>query len=55
MPEPAALTLEQQFNLRAFASQVEKMSHAQAQDFLVQLYEQMILREAMYKHLLKHD
>jgi hypothetical protein len=49
------LSLEQQFNLRSFESQVERMSREQAQDFLVKLYEQMMRRETMYKHFLKHE
>jgi hypothetical protein len=31
------------------------MSREQAQDFLVKLYEQMVMRENMYKHFLKHQ
>lgn len=49
------LSIEQEFNLRSFETQVERMSHKQAQDFLVKLYEQMMLRETMYKHFLKHE
>jgi hypothetical protein len=49
------LTLEQQFNIRSFQTQVEKMSREQAQDFLIKLYEQMIVRENMYKEFLKHE
>lgn len=49
------LSLEQQFNLRSFETQVQKMSQEQAQDFLVKLYEQMMLRETMYKNFLKHE
>ncbi len=55
MNNPIELTLEQQFSIRSFATQVEQMSHEQAQDFLVQLYEQMVVREATYKELLKHQ
>ncbi len=55
MSNPANLSLEQQFNLRSFETQVEKMSREQAQDFLVKLYEQMMMRETMYKHFLKHE
>lgn len=51
--EPIELTLEQQFSLRSFETQVEQMSREQAQDFLVKLYEQMMLRETMYRHFLK--
>jgi hypothetical protein len=53
--EPAQLTLEQQFNLRSFESQVEKMSLEQAQQFLIKLYEQMLMREATYKQLIRHE
>lgn len=55
MDRPAELTLEQQFNLRSFETQVEKMDLEQAQHFLVKLYEQMMLRESMYKHFLKQE
>lgn len=55
MDRPVELSLEQQFSLRSFETQVEKMSHEQAQHFLVKLYEQMMLRETMYKHFLKHE
>ena len=55
MSQPAELTLEQQFSLRSFETQVDQMSREQAQEFLVKLYEQMVLRENMYKHFLKHQ
>ncbi|MFZ4666398.1 MAG: NblA/ycf18 family protein [Prochlorotrichaceae cyanobacterium] len=55
MSQPTDLSLEQQFNLQAFKSQVSQMSQDQAQDFLVQLYEQMMVRETMYKKFLKHQ
>lgn len=53
--QPVELTLEQQFSLRSFETQVERMSREQAQEFLVKLYEQMMMRETMYKHFLKHQ
>ncbi len=55
MDRPIELSLEQEFSLRSFESQVQRMSHEQAQEFLVKLYEQMMLRETMYKHFLKHQ
>jgi hypothetical protein len=55
MDQPIELTLEQQFNLRSFQDQVGNMSREQAQQFLIKLYEQMMLRETMYKHFLKHQ
>jgi hypothetical protein len=55
MNEPVQLSLEQQFNLKSFETQVDKMSREQAQHFLVKLYEQMMMRETMYKEFLKHE
>lgn len=55
MNQPIELSLEQQFSIRSFETQVQQMSHEQAQDFLVKLYQQMVMREATYKELLKHQ
>jgi Phycobilisome degradation protein nblA len=55
MSQPVELSLEQKFNIRSFESQVQHMSREQAQDFLVKLYEQMLMREAMYRHLFKQQ
>ncbi len=55
MSQPIELSLEQQFNIRSFETQVEHMSLEQAQDFLVKLYRQMVMREVTYKELLKHQ
>jgi hypothetical protein len=54
MNQPTELTLEQQFNLSSFKMQVDQMSQEQAQEFLVSLYEQMMIRENMYQHFLKY-
>lgn len=48
------LSLEQQFNLRSFETQVMKMSLDQAQTFLISMYQQQMLRDATFKQLLKH-
>lgn len=55
MNQPIELSLEQQFGLRTFADQVKYMSREQAQEFLLLLYQQMMLKEAMYQHFLKHE
>lgn len=55
MNEPTNLSIEQQFNLRTFSDQVRRMSREQAQEFLIKLHEQMMLRENMYQSFLKHD
>ncbi|HIK38197.1 MAG: NblA/ycf18 family protein [Geminocystis sp.] len=48
------LSLEQQLSLRNFQMQVAKMTREQAQDFLVRLYAEMLIRENLYKDILKH-
>lgn len=55
MSQPAKLSLEQQFSIRSFRIQVKEMSREQAQDLLIELYKQMIVKENMYNALLKHQ
>jgi hypothetical protein len=55
MSQSSELSLEQKFSLRSFESQVQHMSREQAQEFLVKLYEQMLVRETMYREFLKHE
>lgn len=55
MNQPITFSLEQEFSLRTFADQVQQMSREQAQEFLLMLYKQMIVRETTYRELLKHQ
>lgn len=55
MNQANELSLEQEFHLKSFANQVQQMSREQAQEFLIMLHQQMILQEAMYRHLLKYE
>ena len=55
MNRPMKLSLEQEFSLRTFADQVQQMSREQAQEFLLMLYQQMMIRETTYQELLKHE
>jgi hypothetical protein len=55
MNQPIELSLEQEFSLRSFADQVQLMSREQAQEFLLMLYQQMMIREMMYQQFLKHE
>lgn len=55
MNQPVELSIEQQFSIRSFETQVRQMSREQAQDVLIRLYEQMVAQDAMYKNLLKHE
>ncbi|MBH8552030.1 NblA/ycf18 family protein [Nostocaceae cyanobacterium CENA357] len=54
MNQPMTLSLEQEFSLRTFTDQVQQMSREQAQEFLLMLYKQMMIRETTYQELLKH-
>ncbi|WP_341532248.1 NblA/ycf18 family protein (plasmid) [Nostoc sp. UHCC 0302] len=53
--EPTTLSLEQEFSLRAFADQVQQMFHEQAQELLLMLYKQMMIRETTYRELLNQE
>jgi hypothetical protein len=55
MSKSVNLSLEQQFSIRSFEHQVRDMSREQAQEFLVNLYAQMMMQENSYKNLLKHQ
>jgi hypothetical protein len=55
MNQPIELSLEQEFHLKSFADQVQRMSREQAQEFLIMLHQQMMMRETMYQHFLKYE
>lgn len=55
MSQETELSLEQKFSLRTFADQVQHMSREQAQEFLLKLYEHMMLKENIYKSLMKYE
>ena len=55
MSESFQLSLEQKFELRAFADRVKTLSQDEAHKHLVDLYELMIKKESMYKHFLKQE
>lgn len=53
MNDAHQLSLEQEFNQRLFVDQVEQMSHEQAQELLVYLHKEMMVRENLYREILK--
>lgn len=55
MNQPIELSLEQEFSIRSFADQVQRMSREQAQEFVLLLYKQSMIQEAMYLQFLKHE
>lgn len=55
MSDSVQLSLEQKFNIRSFETQVRAMSHEQAQEFLIKLYEQMLVKDNMYQDFIRHQ
>jgi hypothetical protein len=55
MHESTKLSLEQQFNIRSFANQTANMTREEVQELIVKLYEESIVRENIYKEMLKHQ
>lgn len=55
MDQAIELTVEQEFNLRCFADQVQQMSREQAQAFLVEQHRLMMVQKTMYQEILKHE
>ena len=49
------LSLEKQFKIKSFDEQVDLMSKLQAKEFLKKLHKQMVVQEATYQELLKHQ
>lgn len=55
MAKDIELTLEQEFSLRNLTDQVQQMSREQAQEFLILQHKHMMIRETMYKKILKQE
>jgi hypothetical protein len=53
MDLPLELSLEQQFNLRAYQDQVKGLNQEQAQEMLLQVLRQLMIKENVIRHLLK--
>ena len=52
---PTNLSLAEEFQLRKFSDLVQRMSHEQAQEFLIETQRQMIIKEKMYQHFIKQE
>ena len=53
MDQSSQLSFEQEFSLRRFSDQVQNLSREQAQDLLIELSRQMMIKDNLYKQLLK--
>ena len=51
--DAATLTIEQQFQLEVARGAVGRLTHAQAQAYVVEMMRQMMLKDNLLKHLLK--
>ncbi|MEM1239652.1 MAG: NblA/ycf18 family protein [Cyanobacteria bacterium P01_H01_bin.26] len=55
MEMPAKLSLEQEFELQLLKEQVKTLSLDQAQDYVVEMMRQMMLKENLFRHLMKQS
>lgn len=53
MEIPMGLNLEQKFNLKVYEEQVRGLSQEQAQECLLELLRQLMIKDNVIKHLLK--
>jgi hypothetical protein len=53
MDIPLELSLEQEFNLRAYQDQVKHLDQDQAQEMLLEVLRQLMIKENVIKHLIK--
>lgn len=55
MDIPLELSLEQQFSLRTYADQVKGLDQEQAQQLLLQVVRQLMIKENVIRHLVKES
>lgn len=53
MKDSEQLSLEQKFNLRTFANQVQTLPLEEAQGLSIELYRRMMLKDNLYQELLQ--
>jgi len=51
---PGNLSMEQQFKLKLLQDQVQNLSLEQAQEYVVEVMRQMMVKDNLVKHLLKN-
>lgn len=55
MNQFAELSLEQEFKQRRFSDRVKTLSREQIEELSIELYRQIMLKENMYKALIKEE
>jgi flagellar basal body-associated protein FliL len=53
MDLPLTLNLEQQFNLKVYQDQIQYMSQEQAQEALLEMMRQIMIKDNVIRHLMK--
>jgi Phycobilisome degradation protein nblA len=53
MELPLSLSLEQNFNLKVYEDQVKSLSQEQAQDYLLEVMRQLMIKDNVIRHLMK--
>ena len=48
------LSLEQQFRLQVLSEQVQNLSQEEAKEYLLEMFRQMMVKDNLFKHLIKH-
>ena len=48
------LSMEQQFKLKVLQDQVQDLSKEQAQEYLLEMFRQMMVKDNIVKHLLRN-
>ncbi|HEY9767342.1 MAG TPA: NblA/ycf18 family protein [Coleofasciculaceae cyanobacterium] len=54
MNSSSQLSMEQQFKLKVLQEQVQSLSKEQAQEYLLEMFRQMMVKDNLVKHLLKN-
>jgi uncharacterized protein YaaW (UPF0174 family) len=52
---PLTLSMEQQFNLKVYEDQIQIMSKEQAQEALLEIMRQIMIKDNVIRHLMKNS
>lgn len=55
MSEQTNLTIEQKFHLRKIADRTKSLSPQQAQELIIELQRQMMIKDNLFKQIIKHE
>ncbi|NCJ07733.1 phycobilisome degradation protein nblA [Synechococcales cyanobacterium C] len=53
MDIPLELSLEQKFNLKVYEEQIRRMNQEQAQTFLIEVLQQLMVKDNVIRHLMR--